>query len=147
MKNIWNENKKWIIFSVLMSTITSVFFFLEVYSMKYLIDKSDNLRRLQINQIIIVLMVYTVSYILYYIKLKTNNITSYRIKKNLNDVHFSYMINSKISKFENSNKNRNLQLFFTRKVPVILRDYFGEMYDITYEAVFFNNRLSLSFSS
>lgn len=135
MNFLSNNSKKKIFFSILLSVISSIFFLLEIFSNKVLI-KIASIGNLSIKVVFLVLMMYLLSYLVYFLKLILNNNTSKFINMDLCENHFRYIFNREIFEFSTIIDDEKGLIFFSKKLPQFLNSYIYEIYDFLYEFIF-----------
>jgi len=121
---------------MILVTLTSVFFIVETFITRYIIQIANDSNPIDVNSVIVVIILMALSYFLYFLKLRSDNYSSYRIKKDLNSLYWENLYGTKLKDYSIKKTLGDSHSYFTQKVGFILNEYFGEIYEIVFNSTF-----------
>ncbi len=136
MKSIWIKNRFYINITIILVTLTSIFFIVETFITRYIIQMASDKKTMSSNTIIILFLLMSLSYLLYFLKLRSDNYSSYRIKKDLNELYWNSIYQGKIKDFDLKKVTGDSTAYFTQKVGFLINEYFGEIYELLFNSTF-----------
>ncbi len=136
MLNILKKNRKYHIYCILIFCIASLFFFLEIYAIKRIVAMAEGKVEISGTNIALILLIYMISYILYYFKFILIGFTENLNKKELTIKYFMQYFKNSINVFESSKLSKEANVMVSKNFDIINKNYYGPIYNLIYDFTF-----------
>lgn len=136
MKDIWMNNRVSIFTTMFLATLSSVFFLVETFITRFIIQTANSAIEMEMLTIILLFVLMFLSYLVYFFRLRSANFTDYLIKKDLNQKYWNQIYCEKVKGFNFKKRMGDSTTFFSQKVSYIIYEYFGEIYELLYNSTF-----------
>jgi len=129
------EVKRIIYLALFITLISSFFMLIEIWVDKWLIEQAST-GSINVIKIAQVLLIYGISYLLYYFRLISDDWAHIKVRGEINRNHFSFLLSRKIEEFMKIRDIEESGIIYTKKIPFYINEFISELYDFSYETLF-----------